>query len=241
MLVQIVKGMGAVVLAGAVLSGCGSHLTVSKDSLQSDISDRLTKAGQQPQSVTCKDDLIGEVGRSARCEIVLSPQNTFESVVTVTGVAGSVVNYDMKPALSKEQLQASVSRLVEKSTGEPVNSVDCESGLEGDSGAEAFCWVDTGGAKLRRTVELKNVTGLLLSYDLVPLLTKAQVEAQLLDQLQQQLGQRPDSAACTDTLEGKVGTSVDCVVVTGGEAKTYVVTVTSVEDSKITFSSAPKT
>jgi hypothetical protein len=94
-LAQIAKGMGAVVLAGAVLSGCGSHPTVSKDSLQNDISDRLTKAGQQPRSVTCKDDLIGEVGRSARCEIVLSPQNTFESVVTVTGVAGSVVNYDM--------------------------------------------------------------------------------------------------------------------------------------------------
>jgi Domain of unknown function (DUF4333) len=239
-LVQIVMRMGAVVLAGAVLSGCGSGPTVSRDSLQKDIADRLTAAGAKPQSVTCKDDLVGEAGRSARCDVVLSPKNTFEAVVTVTSVQGSVVNYDMKPALSKEQLQASVATLVEGATGETVNSVDCESGLEGDSGAEAFCWVDAGGVTLRRTVEVKNVRGLVLSYDLVPLLPKPQVEAALLDRLQQQLGARPDSAACTDNLEGKPGNSINCQVTTRGEAKTYVVTVTTVDGSTINFSSTPK-
>jgi hypothetical protein len=239
-LVQNVLRMGAVVLVGAVLSGCGSAPTVSRDALQKDIADRLTAAGQKPQSVSCKGDLVGEAGRTARCDVVLSVRNAFEVVVTVTGIQGSVVNYDMKPALSKDQLQASVATLVESASGETVTSVDCESGLEGDSGAEAFCWVESGGVTVRRTVEVKNVRGLALSYDLVPLLTKAQVEAGVLDQLEHQLGARPASAACTDNLEGKPGISINCLVVTGGEALTYVVTVTTVDRGKINFSVAPR-
>jgi hypothetical protein len=232
--------IGALAVVGTLLAGCGSGPTVSRDALQKDIADRLTAAGQSPQSVRCKDDLVGESGRSARCDVVLSPRNAFEAVVTVTGVQSGTVNYDMKPALSKEQLQASVATLVETAGGEPVTSVDCESGLDGDAGAEAFCWVHAAGATVRRTVEVKNVRGLVLSYDLVPLLTKPQLEAAVLDRLEQESGKRPESAACTDNLEGRQSTFVDCLVVAGGEGKTYVVTVTTVDRNRINFSVAPK-
>ena len=92
--------------------GIGGKPAVGKDALQTDIADRLAKAGEQPQSVTCKDDLVGEVGKTARCEVVISPTNSFEPVITVTGVDGSTINYEMSPPLSKEQLEKAVSRLV---------------------------------------------------------------------------------------------------------------------------------
>lgn len=237
----LVTGMGALVLAGVVLSGCGGGPLVSKDALQKDISDRLATAGQAAQSVSCDSDLIGEVGKTTRCEVVLNPDNSFDPVVTVTGIDGSTVHYDMKPALSKEQLQNTVSAVVQQASGVPVNSVACESGLEGKEGQEAFCWVDAGGIALRRTVEVKSVDGLLLKYDLIPVLTKAEIESSLLDQLQQQLGQRPDSAACADNLEGKPGTTIDCLVSSGGASQTFAVTVTTVEGSKINYSYQPKT
>jgi hypothetical protein len=43
--------------------------TVSRAALQTDIADRLTKAGEVPQSVTCKSGLDGEIGALAQCEV----------------------------------------------------------------------------------------------------------------------------------------------------------------------------
>src|SRR4029077_17687906 len=97
---------------------------------------------------------VGEVGKTARCEVVLSPTNSFEPVITVTGVDGNTIKYEMSPAVSKEQLEQAVSRLVAEAARAPVASVSCESGLEGKVGKVAYCDVDAGGVKLRRTVEV---------------------------------------------------------------------------------------
>ncbi|MGB2920081.1 MAG: DUF4333 domain-containing protein [Mycobacterium sp.] len=59
---------------------------VAGTDLQSDIAARLASAGERLQSVTCRDDLIGEVGQTARCDVVISPTNSFAPLVTVTGV-----------------------------------------------------------------------------------------------------------------------------------------------------------
>ena len=92
---------------------------MSKTDLEKDISERLEKAGQKPQTVTCKDDLQGEVGKSTRCEVVLSNTNSFEPVVTVTKVEGTTVSYDMTPAVSKTQLEKAVAGLVSQASASP--------------------------------------------------------------------------------------------------------------------------
>ena len=51
--------------------------------------ERLAEASEQPESVTCKGDLVGEVGKTVRCEVVMSATNSFEPIVTVTGVDGT--------------------------------------------------------------------------------------------------------------------------------------------------------
>lgn len=173
---RVVAAVGALAVACAAASGCSFNVgvgkpTVSRNDLQNDISDQLSKAGEKPQSVTCKDDLEGEVGKTTRCEVVLSATNSFEPVVTVTKVDGTTVSYDMTPAVSKEQLEKSVSGLVAKSTGLQVESVSCESGLEGKVGAVAYCDVDAGGVTVRRTVEVNKVKGLMMNFNVVPVLT----------------------------------------------------------------------
>jgi len=44
-----------------------------------------------------------------------------------------------------------------------------ESGLDGKLGAVAHCDVEVGGVKVRRTVEVYKVDGLLMNFDLQPI------------------------------------------------------------------------
>ena len=94
----VISAVGALATVWALVSGCdasvgvGGNPAVGKDALQADIAARLEKAGEKPQSVTCKEDLIGEVGKTARCEVVMSPTNSFEPIITVTGTDGNTIN-----------------------------------------------------------------------------------------------------------------------------------------------------
>ena len=163
-------GMLCCVLAGCSLNDGGINVpTVSRRALQEDISERLADAGEKPQSVFCKQDLVGAVGTTAHCEVVVSATNSFEPIITVTGVDGAAIDYQMRPALSRQQLEEVVSRLVADSGVVDVKAVLCDSGMEGRVGAVGQCDVDAGGLRLRRTVEVSGVNGLRMSFELVPL------------------------------------------------------------------------
>jgi Domain of unknown function (DUF4333) len=87
---------------------------------------------------------------------------------------------------------------------------------------------------------VKNVDGLMMNFDLVPMLTKTEVESSLLAELHRLGGPRPDSAECSGNLEGKPGNTVDCTVVAGADTSTFRLTVTTVEGSKINYRYEPK-
>lgn len=237
--------VAALVCTGSALAGCSSGAPaakpmVDKADLQKDISARLQKAGQKPESVTCKDNLKGEVGTTTRCEVVLSATNGFEPIVTVTKVDDASVSYAVAPAVNAEQLQQAVATMVSQASGATVDSISCESGLTGTQGAQAHCDVTAAGTTLRRTVEVTTVDGLLMNFTVIPVLPKAQVQSSLLDQLQAQLGRRPDSADCVGDLEGKPGNAVDCAVVAGDENQDFTLTVTTVDGDTLHYGFAPK-
>jgi hypothetical protein len=209
---------------------------VSKEDLQKDISQRLTDAGQTPQSVTCPDDLPGQ---RTHCGVTMNAASSFEPIVTVASVDGTKVNYDITAAVSQTQLEAAVSQMVANSTKEPVASVSCQSGLAGKVGTLAYSDVTAQGATTRCTLEVTNVSGLLMNYGLVPALPKVVVESSLLFQLKQ-IGQHPDSATCANNLEGQLGNTVECTTLTAGQTQTYILTVTAVQGDNITYKYAPK-
>ncbi|WP_270714493.1 DUF4333 domain-containing protein [Mycolicibacterium sp. BiH015] len=208
--------------------------------LQSDIAARFAEAGNDPQSVSCREPLVGEVGQTARCDVVMSPTNNFEPIVTVTSVNGDRIDYELVPALSRQQLERAVVRLVEEAGGPPASEVACQDGLLGVMGESAQCDVTTSMATLQRTAEVTSVDGLMMNFDLVPILTKSEVESSLLGDLTRHLGRRPDSASCSGNLEGKPGNTVDCAVTAGPESAAFIVTVTTVDGANIDFSYAPR-
>ena len=93
----MVPVLGCLATAVALVAGCSfagglsTAPTVSKDALQTEIATRLTKAGEHP--------LIGEVGQTAHCEVVLSPTNSFAAgrTVEVYKLDGLMMNFDLQP------------------------------------------------------------------------------------------------------------------------------------------------
>jgi hypothetical protein len=241
---------GVTLLTFSMMSGWRIGLThpvqsnsspkVSKADLEKDISQRLTAAGQVPLSVSCLADLVGTLGQSTRCEVTMGQANSFEAVLTVTGLQGTKVDYDITASVSKSQLEGSVSQLMINAGKAAPQAVICQSGLDGKVGAVAYCDVTAGGVTSRRTVEVSDVSGLGLRYGLIPALDQAVVASSLLHQLRR-IGQHPESATCAGDLEGTVGTTVACSTVTAGQNKDYTVTVTAVDGGNITFNYAPTT
>jgi hypothetical protein len=97
-------------VAGAAVSGCSSSgtetgpPTVAKTDLQDNITKLLAEDGIEPESVTCRDDLVGEVGRSTQCEVEMSTANaSLAPIVTVTSVDGERVNWHLDPACPRNR------------------------------------------------------------------------------------------------------------------------------------------
>ena len=88
------------VAAIAVVAGCsfsaGTGVSVDKEALAQEVSDKLKgQVGRAPDSVTCPDDLKGEVGATMRCELEDGGQ-IYGVTVKVTKVEGTDVKFDMK-------------------------------------------------------------------------------------------------------------------------------------------------
>lgn len=162
----LVNVIGAAALICATAAGCSSGPpTVTSADLQADITKRLEEAGEKPQSVTCSADLEGVVGKTTRCEVVLSETNAIEPIVAVTKVEDTTVSYEMTPALSQAQLEKSVSALVSDSAGGEVTEVACKSGLEGKEGNVANCSMQLDGEPLETVATVTSVDGLMMNFD----------------------------------------------------------------------------
>ncbi|WP_233209322.1 DUF4333 domain-containing protein [Mycobacterium sp. ENV421] len=166
-------GLTAAGFAAAALSGCSFEvstggLAVSRTDLENDITQRLQKAGEKPQTVTCAENLRGEVGKTTRCEVLLNGADSFDLVVTATKIDGEKISYSMVPAASKEQLDKLVAKTVSQSAGAAVDSADCDGGLDGKQGAEAHCDVTAAGQTTRHTVTVTKVEGLMMYFHVQP-------------------------------------------------------------------------
>ncbi|HEY5842178.1 MAG TPA: DUF4333 domain-containing protein [Mycobacterium sp.] len=167
---------GVIALVCAGVSGCSGSVSVhtgtgppvvAKADLEKDITNRLTEAKQTPQSVTCAEDLVGEVGKTTRCEVVLSETNAIEPIVKATKVEGTTVDYEMTPALSQDQLQDQVGMLMTQNQM-AAETVSCEGGLEGVVGKEIRCTVEGGGETTDTVVKVTEVDGLMMNFQINP-------------------------------------------------------------------------
>ena len=80
----------------------------------------------------------------------------------------------------------------------------------------------------------------MMKFDVVPVLTKEEVESSLLNDLAIQTRRRPDSARCSGNLDGRPGNTVECTVVTAPDTASFVLMVTTVEGDKINYTYTPR-
>jgi hypothetical protein len=234
--------LAALVVAGSVATGCsalgmetGPPIVANTD-LRDKIVDNLKENGIEPKSVTCQDDLVGEVGRTTQCEVEAAGANELLApIVTVTSVEGSRVNWRLDPALSQKQVERMVTGIVDQNTGVAPDSVSCESGLEGKMDSFTRCDIATGGATLRHTATVIHVENMTMNFVLLPVVTRAEIEQTLVDELARQVGERPDSAACSGDLEAVPGNTVDCTIMAGPETQDFLITVTSLDGNQINY------
>lgn len=227
-------------LLGAGLTGCSASVktetsvskkaSVSAEDLQKDLTDRLGAAGMTAKSVTCKDELVGEVGKTARCDVSFSDTNNVEAVFTATKVDGSTVEFDITPAMTKEQVEKAVAGLAS------APSATCASGLDGTVGETTQCEIMIDGQPSKRVVEVADVDPGKLGIELsvYMLLPKQQVEEVLMQKLGSD-GQPVETVDCADDVMSKVGSTVECAAVTGNDQTGYVVTVTEAEGDTVNF------
>ncbi|MEU5106359.1 MULTISPECIES: DUF4333 domain-containing protein [unclassified Streptomyces] len=93
------------VAAGVLLSGCSASVSVEKSSaprLSADkvatiVAEKLAATtGQAKPDITCPDALEGKVDTTTRCKLTADDGSTLGVTVTVTGVDGNKINFDVK-------------------------------------------------------------------------------------------------------------------------------------------------
>ncbi len=239
---SIAPWCGVVVAAGLIggLSGCSAKVetksevkaekSVSAADLQTNLTERLTVAGSPPKSVTCKSDLAGETGKTARCDVVFSDTNSIEAILTATGVDGSGITYDLTPAMTKEQVEKAVAGLAS------AQSAKCDAGLDGQVGATTNCEITVDGQASKRIVEVAAVDSDKLGIELSAfmLLPKQQVQEVLMQKLSSD-GTPVETVECVEDVSAQVGSVVECVAVTGDQQQGYDVTVVEAEGDTVNF------
>ncbi|GAB3410793.1 DUF4333 domain-containing protein [Flindersiella endophytica] len=88
--------LASLLALGAAVAGCSGDPTLKEADLEKSVKDTLAKqVGQTPDSIDCPGDLTGKTGTTMRCTLKAGGDE-LGLTVTVTGVEGSTVKYDVK-------------------------------------------------------------------------------------------------------------------------------------------------
>ena len=182
--------------------------SITADQLQKDLTDRINQAGMTAKSVTCKDDLVGEVGKTAHCDVSFSDTNNVEAVFTATKVEGTTVSFEITPAMTKEQVEGR-RRLGVRAVGD----VCVRAGRQGGRNDE----VRNRHRRQARQADRRGPDGRAGQTGHGAFGLCAAAQERVADVLMQRLGadgQPVETVDCVDDMVSKVGSTVECVAVT---------------------------
>lgn len=145
----------------AVVAGCscsiGSSHVVSKNDVAGQITAKMTDAaGNKPESVNCPNDLPAKVGAQVTCEMKVK-NRPFGVDVTVTGVDGGDVKFNMVEVVDKNQIANAISTQLGQRVGRKPDAVTCPDNLKGVAGATLRCQLTDRGQKYGVLVTVTNV------------------------------------------------------------------------------------
>jgi hypothetical protein len=139
---------------------------VSKEDVGAAFDERLAEQGVTPDAPTsCPAPLIGEPGRSVRCEVTLSEQPV-DAVATATSAQGTRAEFDLafeaRP-VAKSLLDTLIAQQVEQDFQVPIDAADCAGDLAPTVGETVTCTLTSGAESLdlRVAVSAINPVGLV--------------------------------------------------------------------------------
>lgn len=169
-----VAGVIALGLTGCSASvnvGTTSTPSVSASTLQDELAAKLTDSGRPTDSVVCKDDLPGEVGKSANCDVVYADGTKANAVLTTKSVEGDTVNfdYDVTVLMDSQQVQDVLGEKLAAQTGLEIESVECSADLPAKVGGSVDCFAaSTDGQSQGYTVTVTSVENGTVNFDFQP-------------------------------------------------------------------------
>ncbi|GGC73998.1 hypothetical protein GCM10011410_29000 [Hoyosella rhizosphaerae] len=158
-------GFGAVSLAAA---GCSSELYVERDEVEATIGDVVgEQIGEELNDVTCPEDLPGELEATMRCTVVDSVGSEYEVWVSVTGVEGRTVDYNLDQGTILLLGRAEVERVLHESVDDvALEAVSCEGDLPATVGELQRCsFADPDGETRQVDAEVVAVDGVVATLD----------------------------------------------------------------------------
>lgn len=155
----------AATMAACSFSGSVGDTTVSKDQVQSQISEKVAEqGGTKPDSVTCPGDLKAQVGATLDCKMAEGAKN-YGVNVTVTSVDGKTVNFDIVQTVDKDAVAEQIAHQLTQQVGRAPESVTCPADLKGDKGETLRCELTDSGATYGVTVTVTSVDGGDVKFD----------------------------------------------------------------------------
>lgn len=156
------------------------------------------------------------------------------------------------PTVAEDTLETSIADQLEEKFDQRPDKVDCPGDLKGTVDEEMRCTLTAGEDELGLTVTVYDVEGEQVKYDIevdemddktdddatpeqVPQVAQSDVETQVADSLEAQVGQRPDSIDCPGDLAGEIGHEMRCTLTDGADQYGLTVTVTEAEGTRVDF------
>ena len=140
--------------------------SVARSEVEKDVAAELNEQSGEDNDATCEGDLEAAEGATVRCTWGKDTGSEVPVEVTVTGVRGDDVDYDIEPqqplgggAVPQSVLEQKVRQEMAAQT-EKSFPVSCEGGLDGEVGATQRCvWKASDGSTLGIDVRLTGYSG----------------------------------------------------------------------------------
>jgi hypothetical protein len=167
------------VLAVTALTGCSVSVSNDPQAVSaSDLADAVDGKLQDAKGdtakvsdVTCDGELAPEEDAEQRCHFTDALDDRYGVTVTVTGIDGDELSYDLDPdpgqTIEPDELVPVVTdKLTEIGGGTAPDAVDCPDDLPGRVDATTTCVLTAGEDRLETTVTVTSAEGPAVGFDI---------------------------------------------------------------------------
>jgi hypothetical protein len=152
----------------------------------------------------------------------------------IVAIAGCSASVNQEKTVAKADVADQISTKVNEKAGHTPQSVTCPGDLKAAVGASLDCQMTDDGQTYGVNVTVTGVDGDRVNFDIVETVDKHDVAKQISDQLEQQVGRRPD-ITCPEDLKRDVGATTRCQLQDQGATYGVTVTVTSADGGDVKY------